>query len=388
MLAKPKVSVPTLLYVAAVLGVLIPASRAGLWEPSLWKATVLWLLVSGLGLLFSLSEAIEDAHFFRRAFLRTLRAVAIVEFIANLEAFPLWVEIPGQFLALVAVATATRAEQPTPTRVANAYLGALGLSALVWGAWHVIGDWSQVDHGMLVREFVLPIWLTPVALLMVFAYAVWGAYESAFVRMRIIRSDEPLARQRLALVLRTGISLPHLRLLGGHGALRIARTDGFREAWAAIGQVRQERREQAEAEAAAERRLVENAGRVGVDEFGMQLDQREHAQTRAALRWLSICQMGHYRSGGKYRGDLLPMLTPDFARDGLPQPHGIAIHVTPDGEKWYAERKTITGHWFAIGAAHGPSDEWLFDGADRPSGFPEEAEWDQWGGGEHSMNWG
>ena len=388
MLVKPKLLVPTLLYVAAILGTLIPASRVGLWEPSLWKATLLWLLVSGFGLLFSLNEATQDPNFFRRAFFRTLGAVAMVEFIANLESFALWAELLGQLLAFIAVATTSVAEHPTPRRLASTYLALFGLFALAWGGWHVMNDWSQVDHGVLVREFLVPIWLTPVALLVAFVYAVWGAYESAFIRMRFAKKDESLAGQRLALVLRNGIWLPHLRLLGGHGALQVARTSGFREAWVAVAQVRQEHRERVGAEAAAQRRLVENAGRVGVDEFGLQLDQREHEATQMSLRWLATTQMGHYRNGVKrYREDLLPTLEPVFARDGLPQPSGIAMYVAVDGQSWYAERQTTTGHWFAIGAAGPPPDQWLFDGPGRPSGFPDEAEWDHWGGGDHSVNW-
>ena len=375
----------------AILGTLIPASHFGLWDPSLWKTTVTWLLVSGFGLLFNLSQAIGDATFFRRAALRTLGVVGIVEFIANLESFPLWVEIPGQLLAVIAVAavtTASLAEAPVQRRVASTYLGIYGLCALVWGAWHVIGDWSDADHGMLIREFLMPIWLTPVALLIVYAYAVVAAYESTFIRMRIVKQHASLGRQRLALVLRAGIWLPHLRLVQGHGAYRIARTDGFREAWDAVGQIRQEYCEQTEAEAAAKRRLIENAGRVGADEFGRQFDRREHAETQAALRRVAISQMGHYRnSGTKYRRDLLPILEHGFKRDGLSLPHGIAMFVAADGQSWYAERQTITTYWFAIGAVGPPPDQWLFAGPEKPSGFPDDAEWDHWGGGQHSLNW-
>ena len=310
-LATPKLLIPTVLYVVAILGILIPASHFGLWEPSLLKTTVTWLLVSGLGLLFNLSQAIDEAAFFRRAALRTLGVVGIVEFIANLESFALWVEIPGQLLAVTAVITTSLAEARAPRRLASTYLGIYGLCALAWGAWHLIGDWPQADHGMLIKEFLMPIWLTPVALLMVYAYAVLAAYESTFIRMRIIKEGGSFAKQRLALVLRAGIWLPHLRLVQGQGAHRIARTDGFREAWAAIGQIRQEHREHAEAETATKRRLIENVGRVGADEFGRQFDRREHAETQAALRTLAVSQMGHYQNGGeKYRGDLLPMLEP------------------------------------------------------------------------------
>ena len=97
--------------------------------------------------------------------------------------------------------------------------------------------------------------------------------------------------------------------------------------------------------------------------------------------------MGRYRSEGKYDDNLLPVVEPTFARDELPQPSDIRIIVAADGQRWYAERRTVTGHWFAIGAAAPPPDQWLFDGTDRPSGFADEAEWDHWGGGEHSANW-
>ena len=241
---------------------------------------------------------------------------------------------------------------------------------------------------MLAREFLLPIWLTPVALTVVYVYAVWGTYESAFIRMRGAEQEKSLWRQRLGLILRGGIWLPTLRHIRGDGAGRIARTTGFREAWHEAGSIRRDRRAEAEAVAAAERRLVENAGRFGVDEFGQQLDRREHAETKAALFQLAGSQMGHYRNGGqKYRADLVPILTPSFSRAGLPDPSGITIYVSADGQRWYAERQTVTGHWFAIGAAGPPSDQWLFDSPDKPAGFPDETEWDHWGGGEHSVNW-
>lgn len=47
-----------------------------------------------------------------------------------------------------------------------------------------------LKHGRC--EFLLPIWLTPVALLLVGAYAVWAAYELAFIRMRFAGRDGSL----------------------------------------------------------------------------------------------------------------------------------------------------------------------------------------------------
>ena len=63
---------------------------------------------------------------------------------------------------------------------------------------------------------------------------------------------------------------------------------------------------------------------------------------------------------------------------GYPNRTASQSMSTPDAPRWYAERQTITGHWFAIGAAGPPTDQWLYDGPTKPSCFPNDAEWDQW----------
>ncbi|MDE2987123.1 MAG: hypothetical protein OXT70_03600 [Chloroflexota bacterium] len=388
-LAQPKILVPLFIYASVVLAALIPASRLGLWQPSLWPATVLWLIISGLGLLFRLDEAIRDPEFFRRALLRTIGAMALVEFIVNLESFALYLEIPLQIFAILSaaiVAMEKGASAQPASKVANTYLVLLALAAIAWGIRHLVDDWPQLDHGLLLREFLLPIWLTPIALSFVYLLSVWAAYEMAFTRMRFV-NDGSLFGQRLALVLRSGVRLRNLQRLRGDGAQQLGRTAGFRDAWREWRQIQHDRLREIEAENAAHRRLVENTGLRGVDETGKQLDQREHMETRESLYWLAICHMGHYRNGQAYRDDLLPIVEPSFAQNGLSEPFGVSMRVAADGQSWYAERRTITGHWFAIGAAGPPSDQWLYDGEEAAPGFPNNETWDQWGGGRHSRNW-
>ena len=271
---------------------------------------------------------------------------------------------------------------------ANIYLSLYGLLAVTWAILHLAREWSAVNQQLLVLEFLLPIWLTPVALLFVYPLTVIAAYESAFLKIRFAAKGRRRFNHRLALVLRTGGSLRILRIVQTSGAWRIGRTGGFREAWREVGQIMLEHRERVAAEAAAQRRLVENAGLIGVDESGKQLDKREHKETMEALRYLSSCQMGHYRNRGEeYHADLVTVVDNLPGRYGLPTPNGIKLHVSPEGQRWYGERETITGHWFAIGAAGPPPDEWLYDGPSKPSGYPGEAEWDQWVSGEHAVNW-
>jgi len=364
----------------------------GLWTSHLLKTTVLWFLLAGLVLVMRLSDAIQKPDFFRRALRRTLGVAALVEFLSTVRSFPLWLEVPAQLLAvtfaMMAAVTEREPKHASVRKIANGYLTMFGVAVLYWSIANLISSWSGLDQGTTVREFLLPIWLTPIALLFVYGFAVIAAYQGSFLRMRIWEKQGPLFRQRLAIILRANIRLGYLRTLSGLAAQRIARAHGFREAWNEVGQLRQEAKDRESAEIAASRRLVENAGLVGTDDSGLQLDRREFEETRKALMWLATCHMGHYRSHGeRYREDLLPIVEPHFSHDGLPENHGIEMLVAQDGQSWYGVRRTVSGWWFAIGAAEGPPDQWLYDGPDPPQGFPSEVEWDRFGGDDASKNW-
>ena len=383
---------PLLLYVLWVLVALIPALRIGAWDPSLWKTTVRWLLLSGFGYIFRFPAAVDQPEFFRRAILRTVGLVALAEFFTELASFPLWAEIPAQFFPLIfgsiSAFGARRADHARVTKLANGYLWALGLSSIGWELWKLTRDWAEIDHAAFLREFLLPIWMTPFALMYVYALAVSSVYGTIFAMMTLAADEQPLVKQRLAVVLRAACRLPSLRVIRRSGAHRIGRTSGFTEAWNEIGQIMLEDRERIDGEKAAQRRLIENTGVTGVDSSGRQLDQREHQETMEALRSLSFCQMGHYRNlGHQYRQDLTLVIKNLAGEYALPTPNGIVMYVDDDGQRWYAERQTITGHWFGIGAAAAPSDQWLYDGIEQPNDFPNEEEWDQWVGGQLAANW-
>ena len=390
--ARPILLVPLLLYVAWIALAVVGAAEIELWNPGLIKVTILWLLFSGLALFFNHNDAIGEPGFFRRSLFRVLGIVAIIEFFATLKSFPLWVEIPVQVLAFplaIAPVFADRDKKYQPVSTFGTwYLTIFGMVTLIWAGVHLIGDWSTIDHGQLLREFLLPIWMTPIALLFVYGFAVFAAYQSTFRMMHLRNDERSLGKQRLAIAVRANGRLGTLRLMRGLQASRIARTRTFREAWREIGTLRSEKHDKLASEEAAKRRLIDNAGVTGTDDDGRQLDQREFSETQRTLSWLATCHMGHYRNGKqRYRTDLLPLLMSGFEHHGLSEDHGIEIHVSKDGQRWYATRQAITGWWFAIGAAEPPPDQWFYDGPLSPQGFPAEPDWDHFGGEGSSINW-
>lgn len=276
-LAEPWILVPLLLYIGWISASVAGASRFGLWDLGLLKTTILWLLLSGLALVMGLNDAIQKPGFFRGALIKTLGVVAVVEFVAALKSFPLWFELPGQALAVLFAMTAVVAGRDpkygSVCKLANGYLMMFGFAALLWSIRHLVSHWSDLDQGRFLREFLLPIWLTPLALLFVYGFALVAAYQSSFLRMRIWNKEGPLLRQRLAVLLRAHGRLGYLRRLSGLGDQRIAKTDGFREAWREIGVLRREAREGEVEDETARQRILVSTGDIGTDDSGQQLAQ-------------------------------------------------------------------------------------------------------------------
>jgi hypothetical protein len=125
-----------------------------------------------------------------------------------------------------------------------------------------------------------------------------------------------------------------------------------------------------------------------VDERGRRRDDREFIATRSALRYLHTCQMGWHHNRGRYRDDLLPLIESHFVKDGLPAPHGVEMRVRPDGQAWWAWRRTVSGWHLGIGAVGPVPSQWFYDAAAPPSSGPDEDP-EGWGGYEHAVlpNW-
>lgn len=387
-----KIPLLFVVYLGGIAAAVALASGSWLWDPALWNATVMWCLISGIGLFGEAFSAVEEKGVFVGALKRLIGAVVVFQFIANLASFPLWVEIPAVLLAslctLLAGFGSLSDENACVVKLANLYLGTFGVAAIAWASWRLVADWSEIDTALRLREFLLPLWLTPVALLLIYPLSWFAAYEGVRARMRFAAKGRPIRAQRLAVLIRCAGRLGALRELQGTASWQIGRAAGFRAAWRAISDIKQQQREEHEAQLAAERRLVLNAGLVGTDETGKQLDQREHAETMQALRWLATCQMGHYRTRDNRYSAGLEMIIDDLSdKYSLPAPNGIKMRISSDGQSWYATRQTITGHWFAIGAAGPPSDQWLYDGPTAPGGFPDETEWEHWAPSDNAPHW-
>ncbi len=390
-IANKTILVPVVVYLCWLSAALYAADAVGLWDVQLAKAAVLWLFLSGLGLFGAGVEAVEKEGAITGAFKRMLGVIVVFEFVAGFASFPLYVEIPAQIVALPCSIVwgfgESRPGHGRAAKFASRYLSLLGLAALAWGITRLVSEREDTDWGLWWRELVMPFWLAPVALGFMSLLALYMVYEAAFSVMRLQSAAGLSWRHRLAVIVRCGGRLGAIRAVRPT-AYWLANEPGFGATWKWIGRVLRDDRDHRADEAAKAQRLIDNAGVAGTDSAGRQIDQREHAETKQALRWLYTCHLGHYpKQGNRYFAGLEVIIDSLSDTYALPRPNNIEMHISEDGQSWYAARQTITGHWFAIGAAGPPTDQWFYDSPTPPSGFPNESEWDHWIEGSHSPNW-
>lgn len=233
-LMTPVLLVPFLAYLTTLAAAIAFARSVGLWTPELIKSTILWTLLTGVGLYFSVPQVLAGEPIARRV--RTASGVALVAFevVVNFASFPLVVElvvVPLIGLGVMITAYAEyRPVEPRTLGCVSTIVALYGFAALAWTGWVVASEWDALDVGTLWREVLLPVWLTLTAAPAVYGVAVFAYYDSAFSRIDWSAKGQPAWRQKAALVSVGGMRLSRLRAINGLHHMDVARKQSFREA--------------------------------------------------------------------------------------------------------------------------------------------------------------
>lgn len=396
---KSQILIPLVAMLAWVGLELLIGVRLALWNLSLAKATILWTLGSAGVLLFNCTQIDsegDDLRFFRRTILATVGVAAFVEFFVNLYVMSLIAEFGFQFvvavLTLMVVVAAQKPEYKFVKVLCERVLALIGLALLVLTARQIHLHWQQLNVPGVLLDFVLPVWLTIGLVPFLYLFSIFVAYDAAFRRINYGANDRRARwRSGLALLSALRFRTHAVRRFTGSGyfARKLGEAQTFSAARGVVAEFLDELRRAEQAKIDEADRLKRYCGSQELDDDGRRLDRREFAETIAALQWLATCQMGWYRRGSRYRTDMLDLLGDDFTSQGLPKESGIKLHVTQDGQSWYAWRQTVTGWYFAIAAAGPPPNQWMYDGPEPPTGFLGEDS--SWGDGPFSnqvnRNW-
>lgn len=345
------------------------------WEPSLTKDTVMWAATVGLVSLASFTDAHKPA-FFPRAVLKTAGIVALMEYLVSLSAFPLLVEILMQPVILVFATAPILVKTPEEKQKwqgwSSRFFLILAVALLGNTAVSLSSVWDSIDWRLFGLRAGWPVGLGLWLLLLVFVLSLVSSYEQAFIRLELSLPDpRGLWKAKAGLVLGLGPNLEWIHHAAKGGTYHIVRAESVWAATQAAREFRNERLAEKKADQSYRADLKRFAGNSGVDEQGRPVDKREFRETREALDWLHTCHMGWFRHEPTgYKHEIFDRIGDNFTRQGLPIPSGIVMEVVDDGTKWYAWRRTVGGHYFAIGANGDPPNQWRYDGRNPPPGLP------------------
>lgn len=373
---QPIIFIPLFAMLAWIGLELWAGSRLGLWSTSLAKGTLLWVLGSAGVLFFNCTQAASDPRFFRRTLHGTIGVAVFVEFFVNLYVLSLPGELVLQVvilvLSLLAAVAALKAEHKPVKILCEVLLAGIGFALFGCTMRQTYLGWEQLDGQTLLLEFALPIWLTAGLLPFLYILSFYIVYDSAFRGVNwATKETGPQWRARLALLSTLHFNAFAVQKFTWNWAKRVTEAPTLRTARRVVAEFIDESRRSEQAKRDEEERIQRYARSNEADAHGRRLDRREFKETASALRSLALYQMGWYRNhGGRYNEDLLAMFRNDFTSDGLPRESGITLKVSADGQSWYGWRRTTTGWRFAIGAAGPPPEQWEYDGAEPPRGFP------------------
>lgn len=173
-------------------------SKLQIWNVSLTKDTIFWILGSAFVLLMNVNNATQDDHHFKKILLDNLKLILVLEFIITLYSFNFWLEmifVPVMFLIVAMGAMAEiKKEYLLVKKLIDYVLAFIGIFLIVFAASKIIGDYQGFVKANNLHSFVLPPLMTLVYMPFLYIFALIMAYEILFVRLDIfLKNDKELA---------------------------------------------------------------------------------------------------------------------------------------------------------------------------------------------------
>ncbi|MGH2941325.1 MAG: hypothetical protein ACRDLN_00920 [Solirubrobacteraceae bacterium] len=218
-LVAPRLALPLLAMLGYLGGLVYGGARVGLWNWSLASDTVAWIILTGLGLFGASLSLFKRAGSFKRILLGALGITVFAEVFVNLYVFPLLVELVLAPVLVCLAATSFVAGGEAglnPIRKgADGLLAVIGFAMIVLVGIRLVREWGDFRQTQGWQRFALPVWLTLGAMPVVAVLGVYSVYDSAFVRIRLVRDWRRRWRSRFALL--TGLGLRARDVAEFHG---------------------------------------------------------------------------------------------------------------------------------------------------------------------------
>lgn len=198
----PYIVVPIVILAGWTVGLVALADLIGLWHEQLRIDALTWFVTVGIAYFFSIHKVSED-NFMRKALRRAIGPTVFVEVYLNLAVLPLAAELVVlpliTFLVLLATVSESKEEYANVRRILNVVLGVIGIGFLVYVTARLV---AHFDPAFTWRALLLPVWLTVLALPLIYLAGLLSAYQQTFARLDLFARDAPARRRAKRAVFR------------------------------------------------------------------------------------------------------------------------------------------------------------------------------------------
>lgn len=204
------------LYIIYAVGLVWAAAAIGLWEPVLLKDTVIWVVFSGLPVLFRAHHVKDGQLLVKRTLAETFGVSVFIVFYVNLHSFSILWEVVLQLaltiLVLLELVARHQGEKTRPVANGASFLITAIAIFLLWTttSWF-IDNWGSVDQSQLWLSLAMALWFPLVLLPFIYVVA-YAMHCESTLKMLTFFND----RKRPKLGVRLGY------LVGTHGSARFA----------------------------------------------------------------------------------------------------------------------------------------------------------------------
>ncbi len=181
--------------------------KIGFWDTSALKDTVAWTFGVAFVMLFNVNKAGEEEHYFQRIFSDNIKLAVILEFITNMYAFSLALELimvpVATILIMMKMVAGLKPEHKQVDSSVGYILGIIGTVLIVATLRGIIVDFRSFASLRTLRDFLLPPVFTIALLPYIYVLALFIKYDSIFKRINYTNDDSDLALYAKRKVLRT-----------------------------------------------------------------------------------------------------------------------------------------------------------------------------------------
>lgn len=183
------------------------------WTLKQLKITFAWFLVAGIPALMDTPEISKKPTSLRSVIAKNFRLSLLVDFFINLFKLPLLAEIifvpfTAFIGGLLAVAQSNDDYAPVQ-KLLNGIMIFIGSFFIIFETYKVVSEFDTIANLDTLRDFALPIIYNLTFVPLLWALAIYAAYESVFCRLQFIIKDDALhafTRRALVLGFRTDIA--------------------------------------------------------------------------------------------------------------------------------------------------------------------------------------